>query len=502
MTVASPTAAAFKSAEQAVLHRAVHEAREAQRAWETQSVRLRSQVIGRVSGVIAARAEEFCRQVTIPQRRSRAETLSAELIPLAAAGCWLQKHARSLLSPRSPSHGRTPLWRWGSRAKIARRPHGVVLVVGPFNFPLLLSGVPTAQALVAGNAVILKPAPGTEAAIASLVTAFYDAGVPRPLLHCITGGGEVARLAIECGVDLIVLTGSSQTGRAVLRGAAEHLTPAIVELSGCDGMFVLPGADRRLVADAVRFGLQLNSGATCIAPRRMLVEASMLPAITDDLKQVVEGLTIPLAVHPPAVESLIEKVEDALRRGARILPDGGWCSEELRETRRMRPIVLLGCQPDWPIAAADLFAPVLSVIACVDPPAMLTADRCCPYALGASVFGPRKIAADFADRLPAGSVTINDLIAPTADPRLPFGGCRESGFGSTRGAEGLLAMTRPQVVVQHRFGPRFHLQPADPSDGEFLDGVLRVQYGSRWRDRWRGLTSLIRAARKRGGADR
>jgi aldehyde dehydrogenase (NAD+) len=386
---------------------------------------------------------------------------------------------------------------WGTRTKIARRPHGVVFVIGAFNYPLFLPGVQILQALAAGNAVLFKPAPGAEACGAALVDLIRDAGIPKGLLQCLPVDSEFARQTIREGVELVVLTGSSKTGRAVLREAAERLTPVVAELSGCDAMFIFNGADLDLVRSAINFGLTFNSSATCIAPRRMIVEAAILPDVIARLQSEPAGPRPTLAVHRGAIEQVIGLVADAVRRGGQVWPEDQWNPDRLCESGRMSPILILGCQPQWPIAQADLFAPLLSVIACPDRAAMLAADQHCPYALGASIFGPREEAGQFARQLGAGAVTINDLIVPTADPRVPFGGSGESGFGVTRGPEGLLAMTRPQAIMDRKHGPRFHLQPPSEDDAKLLDGMLRFQHAPSWRERWRGLRTVIQVSRQR-----
>jgi delta 1-pyrroline-5-carboxylate dehydrogenase len=147
----------------------------------------------------------------------------------------------------------------------------------------------------------------------------------------------------------------------------------------------------------------------------------------------------------------------------------------------------------------DVFAPWLALIPVASPEAALGAAADCPYALGASVFGPPGAAEAMARRVRAGSVCVNDLIVPTADPRLPFGGRGRSGFGSTRGAEGLLAMTVVKTVSERRSRLRPHLAPAAENDAGLFAGMTALLHGDR-RTRWAALRVIL--ARGRGGMTR
>jgi acyl-CoA reductase-like NAD-dependent aldehyde dehydrogenase len=226
----------------------------------------------------------------------------------------------------------------------------------------------------------------------------------------------------------------------VLSGLAHRLIPATLELSGCDPLFVLAGADLDRVARAVAFGLTLNGGATCIAPRRVFV-----------VRELAAPLAERLARHLPAL---------------RFSPD------------------------------------TVTVTAVADRDAgkeeMLAGAARSPYALGASVFGREAEAVAFAARVRAGVVVVNDLIVPTADPRLPFGGWGESGFGVTRGAEGLVELTRPKVVAVRHARRLFHLEPPHSGDAELFTAYLTLTHAGGVWPRLRGAVDLARAVIRRG----
>ena len=152
-------------------------------------------------------------------------------------------------------------------------------------------------------------------------------------------------------------------------------------------------------------------------------------------------------------------------------------------------MVVADARPGMALLRHDVFAPWLALIPVADPEAALTAAADCPYALGASIFGPADAAQVLARRVVAGSVCINDLIVPTADPRLPFGGRGRSGFGNTRGAEGLLGMTVTKIISERRGRLRPHLAPATTNDLRRFAAITALLHGA-WRTRWAALRAI------------
>lgn len=199
----------------------VEAARAAQTSWAAQPVRKRAALLRLARHLAAARAEELAQSSAEPRRRCLGEVLSAEVLPLLEAFRFAEKRSASLLRTRELGGSGRPLWLSAVCSEIRREPHGVVLVIGPGNYPLFLPGVQALQALVAGNAVLLKPgARGLRSALL-LREIFRAAGLPSEVLQVLGETPEDAQAAIAAGVDLIVLTGSGTTGRAVLRQAAE-----------------------------------------------------------------------------------------------------------------------------------------------------------------------------------------------------------------------------------------------------------------------------------------
>ncbi len=313
--------------------------------WKRIPHKKRCQIIGSVAGLIARDCDDLVSLCASEQRTDPVETIASELLPLCSALRFLKRHGAKILKPRRLGPFGRPTWLWGTSSVVRREPFGRVLVLGTWNYPLLLPGVQVAQALAAGNVVLLKPALGTETLTARLVDHFFEAGVPRQQLRLLDSSTQAAVRELDQGVDLVVLTGSADTGRKVLLKAAESLTPAIVELSGCDAVLVLAGADVPRVAAAVDFGLNFNGGATCVGPRRLLVETSAgADAVTQAI--VARLKKSPTAIVHPAARSLVaDVIHRALKSGAVDLM-GGFDADELRSSGRMRPLRAWQCRSE------------------------------------------------------------------------------------------------------------------------------------------------------------
>ena len=399
------------------------EARTAQSRWALTPISERLRVVCALRHGIAENADKLAGIAASVSERPIAEKLVSEVLPLADACRWLEKRAdRVLATRRCGSRGR-PFWMQGVTFEVQRQPFGLVLVIGPANYPLFLPAVHALHALVAGNAVLLKPAPGTRHVALAFAQLARENGLDPSLLTILPESVAAARSAIADGVDKVIFTGSSENGRDVLASLAETNTPSVMELSGQDAVLVFADADLDLVVRALRFGTSLNDGNTCIAPRRLVVVQS----VAEDLLARLSIARVPIM--------LIERVHD----------------EEAAVHR-----------------AND-------------------AD----FALGASIFS-RDVARarTLAARIKTGFVLINDLIAPTADPRMPFGGVKASGFGTTRGDEGLLEMTFPHVVAARHGRTHPHFDEPASGDAQLFSAYIRAAHGTR---RFAALRDLFRA---------
>ena len=461
---------------------------EAQRRWAARPIVERLQVLRGARHAIAAQAQAFAGAISPELVRSPADTLVSELLPLLEAIRFVERRARKLLAPNKLGAAGRPLWLAGVQAEIHRAPLGHILVIGPANFPLFLPGTQVFQALAAGNAVTWKPGAGGREIALLVERILRQSGLPRGVL-CVTDESvEAGQSALAQRPDKVVFTGSFESGRRVLHTLADTATPAAMELSGADAVVVLPSADLTLVAKAVAFGLRLNGAEVCMSPRRLVATAETMRRL-QPLLQAELAKVDPVRLKAPSALKLEQLLEAAAAQGAKLLG--------MFEPEAQRPILLEHAQPGMAIAQTDLFAPVLSLLEAPSVLHMADIVNACPYALTASVFGSVREARALGEQLRAGTVLINDLIALTADPRVPFGGRGQSGFGTTRGGEGLLEMTAAKVMLVRRKGLTRHYEPAGARETPLFLGLIGALHGGSLRQRFHAMRAAMAAARTR-----
>ncbi len=463
--------------------------RQGQRAWSHLRIAQRLGVLRRFRNLLATEGSSLAKLVSPHLTRTLPDTLTAEVLPLAEAVRYLERRAPTLLRPLRVNKADRPAWLRGVELEVQRDPWGVVLVIGPANYPLFLPGVQTVQALAAGNAVIWKPGVGGATIAHATAALLKCAGLPEGLLTVTDESPEAAQKYLDIGVDKVVLTGSGASGKAVLRKAAETLTPPTVELSGCDAAFVLSDANIGRAVDALVFGLRLNGSGTCIAPRRVFLHRDIAASFKGQLLErleTAEAISVPNRV----LDLVGSLVANALEHHANLL------TPDYDASGLLRPVCIDEATPEMLCMRTDVPAPLLSLATVSDDDSALTLAGACPYALGATVFGERKHAEAFARQVSAGIVVVNDMIVPTADPRISFGGRGHSGFGKSRGPEGLLEMTVSKTIAVQRAGRLRHLEPPHPRGAELFAAYLHLVHGRGLHHRARALAALWGAITK------
>ncbi len=471
---------------------AMRMARAAQRDWAIKPIARRLVPVAELRRLISENAMALAAASAGSRQRPTAESLTAEVIPLAEACRFLVRNTGSLLKTRRLGSRSLPLWLWGVRREIRRDAFGVILIIGPGNYPLFLPGVQLIQALVAGNAVMLKPGVGGTPAAAALINLIVRAGFDPGLVWLLPESVEAARCAIAAGPDKVLFTGNAGTGEKILQQLAPSLIPATLELSGSDAVVVRADADLDLVTKALVFGFRLNGGATCMAPKRVFVDRRIATELEGRLAKALspEGS---YRLSAELASRLGPCLNRALESGMHFIAGSHHPEEEL-----MGPVVLGGATPDAPILQEDLFAPIVVLVTVADDAEAVLRANDCRFALGASIFSRNHaVARRMAERLNAGVVTINDLIVPTADAHAPFGGRKRSGFGVTRGAEGLLELTAPKVITltRGRMRPAFDLP--HPGDGALFEAYIGVAHGRGLAGRIRSLINFLKSLMNR-----
>jgi acyl-CoA reductase-like NAD-dependent aldehyde dehydrogenase len=458
-------------------------ARAAAHIWAATPINTRLSHLRRLTDKLVQHADQLIAACSyLPQRRA-GETLAAEIIPLADAARYLVRNAARILEPAAHRS-------WGLRIITERRPLGCILIVGPSNYPLFLPGVQLLQALAAGNAVILKPGSGGAAVAMLLQKLLVSTCIPDGLVHITSDSTQWVGQIIAAGIDKVVVTGSQKTGQVVAKLIGQSRpTDSVMELSGADAAIVLPGADVDRAAAAIAFGLSFNAGATCMLPRRIYVARTMADALLAKLRQKLESVP-PINLDAAEFVGIKALVNTAMQNGATIL-----CGQ-LNSDGCTGPLVLGGVSGLGELPHTDQLGSVSIWERYDQMDDLLAAYHASSMRLGASVFGPEAAALSIARRLDAGCICINDLLAPTGHPAVSLSPRKDSGYGSTRGAEGLLEMTSPVTVVCRvgRFLP--HLSRENINDDQTLKDILKLKHAADAKLRVESLLRIIRRGRK------
>jgi betaine-aldehyde dehydrogenase len=342
---------------------------------------------------------------------------------------------------------------------IRYRPHPVVGVISPWNFPLAMGLGDSIPALQAGAAVVAKPSEFTPLSLIQVIDAWkQEIGAPD-VFDCVLGTGDAGSSLID-HVDYIQFTGSDRTGRKVMARAAETLTPVSLELGGKDPMIVLADADVDRAANAAAWGGMYNAGQVCLSVERIYVEEPVYDEFIAKLTKKVGGLRQGTdgrkpekdvgAMTSPNQSTIVEEhVNDAIANGARALT-GGKKAEGKGDY--FEPTVLVDVDHSMKVMRDETFGPVVGVMKVSDSEEAIRLANDSRYGLAASVFGEKNRAETIARRIEAGSVNVNDVITNMLAMGVPMGGWKQSGIGFRHGDYGIKKYCRPESIVVTRFG--------------------------------------------------
>ena len=342
---------------------------------------------------------------------------------------------------------------------IQYRPHPVVGVISPWNFPLAMGLGDSVPALQAGAAVVVKPSEFTPLSLVQVIEGWKEEIGAPDVFDCVQGIGPTGEALIDA-VDCVQFTGSDRTGRKVMARAAATLTPVSLELGGKDPMIVLADADVDRAANAAAWGGMMNSGQICISVERVYVEEPVYDEFVSKLTEEVSGLRQGAdgrtpekdvgAMTSPNQSAIVEDhVNDALANGARALT-GGRKADGPGDY--FEPTVLVDVDHSMKVMRDETFGPVLGVMKVRDAEEAVRLANDTRYGLAASVFGEKDRAERVARRIEAGSVNVNDVITNMMAMGVPMGGWKESGIGFRHGEYGIKKYTRPESIVVTRFG--------------------------------------------------
>ena len=494
----------LESASVSEVQAAVARAEAAQTAWCDLGISKRIAVLREFQCRLHEKKIEIAEAITREAGKPVAEALTTEVLVVLDAARFLIDNAYRLLRDEPLPHGNlvTKL----KRGLLVREPHGVVGIISPWNYPFSIPATEALAALVAGNAVVLKPSEFTSLVALEFESLLHAAGVPSNVFQVVAGDGATGAALVHSQIDKLVFTGSVGTGKRIAAAAAERLLPVVLELGGKDPMLVLDDADVDVASSAAVWGAFVNAGQTCLSVERCYVHRSLyepfLEACTEKTKKLIvtHGLDhnaeVGPLIHQRQLTIFEEHVEDAKARGSRVLAGGSRYPE--MGANFYHPTVLADVTHEMRIMREETFGPVLPVMAFDSDDEAVRLANDSEYGLAASVWTrDRDRGERLARRIQAGTVMVNDVVSCFGISEAPHGGVKSSGLGRAHGRFGLEEMVRLKYVDVdlmpgmkkvwwYGYGMNFSQQ---------MEGFLDMQFA-------RGLGTWLRGAVRAIGAVR
>jgi acyl-CoA reductase-like NAD-dependent aldehyde dehydrogenase len=478
---------------------AVERGRRVQAIWRQTTFAERANLLYRLRDLLLDEGEKLADILTAETGRPRAEVYGSELFYLCdAIGSWAKKSADYLSPERIKPH--FPLLKF-KKVISTYAPRGVIGIISPWNFPLTMTLGEALPALMAGNAVIIKPSELTPLSARFGAEIATKAGFPENLLQVVLGYGAAGEALID-HADMISFTGSVETGKQVMRKAAERLVPLSLELGGKDPMIVLKDADLDRAAGACVWGALMNCGQICTSIERVYVEAPVYGSFVDKVVERVRAIRqgpsedeidIGAMTSAQQLQKVAAQVDEALTKGARALT-GGRRKPDL-PGHYYEPTVLVDVDHSMSVMSEETFGPIIPIVKVRDAEEALRMANDSRFGLSGSIFSRDKNTAwRLADRLQSGSVSINDTLVSFIVADAPMGGCKESGYGYRHGAEGIRKYCQQKTIVVDRFGLKeeFPWYPTTKQKAAQLPHLLNLLCHTGWSYKWRALRGLMK----------
>ncbi len=482
---------------------AVARAKVAQREWRKTSLEERRQVLRKLLAYTVDHKDEICRLVQRDTGKTRENALLGEIWPTCEKFRWMIKHGPKHLRPERVSSGLLI----HKKARLEYHPLGVVGAIIPWNYPFQNIVNPVIPALMAGNAIVLKPSEwvawSSAQFIAALRKVLQDAGHNPHLIQAVQGHGPTGAALARSAVDTILFIGSVTNGRRVVEASAERVTPVVMELGGKDPFIVCDDADLEQAVQAALAGCYINCGQNCVASERILVHDAVYDAFEKRAGELVrafrqgdgrESVVDVGAIVTPLQLEVIEKAVDlAVAQGARIVAGGHRALADKGDY--FQPTILANVTPEMDIAREEVFGPVMLLMRVRDDAHAIEVANSVSYGLSSSVFSKdHGRARRIASALETGMTAINEFGGVTYMVQgLTFGGVKASGYGRMNGREGLRSMCNVKAVVDDRL-PLHHANrvfPVAAKDYGVFRGVIELIYGRGLGQRWRGFLKLF-----------
>ena len=436
--------------------RAVGRARAAQNAWAATAFHDRGRIMMQARRIILKELEEIAQLIARETGKPASEAIAMELTPSLDLMQHFARKTETLLERERINIGLYGLM--GRMSYLVYKPVGVVGIISPWNFPWATPMAEVVMALMAGNAVVLKPSELTPLSALKIKQVLTRAGVPGDLLQVVTGDGSTGAALVGAGVNKIMFTGSVATGRRVAEAAASYLIPVVLELGGKDPMIVLEDANIENAARGAIWGAFANCGQSCSSVERCYVQESIAEKFTQAVVAETKRLTVSGDkqgdLGPMISEQQLRVVErhvyEATARGAVALTGGERVPDGPGPF--FPPTVLTNVNHEMEIMREETFGPVLPIMTFKTDDEAVRLANDSDFGLTASVWtNDLARGRALAERIDAGTVTVNEVLYTHAIAQTPWGGVKKSGIGRSHGRAGLLELVTAQHIHVNRF---------------------------------------------------
>jgi len=478
----------------------VAEVRQAQTDWAARPLKTRTKLLRQAQQIMLGQADALAALICAETGRPRVEALSLEVQSgLDLMGYYAAHAHRFLADHRVPLHH--PFF-WRRESRRIYQPLGVLGIITPWNWPLLIPLGGIVPALLSGNGVVFKPSELTPLVAERIRSIFIEAGLPEALLQTVHGHADTGTALVQSPVDKIFFTGSTQVGHAIYTQAAADLKKCVLEMGGSDPAIVCADADLNTAAAGIAWGAFTNAGQNCNSIERLFVHKDVSNALIDKLLDNVRhlrlgnGMAADTDIGPLASQAQLNKIRDnvskEIRNGSCLLCGG----EGLQDKKGyfFQPTVILRDKSRYSEKDDELFGPVLWVTEVeTDDEAVALANRSA-FGLASSVWtGDRKRGRAIARRLEAGTCMINDSIVSFGLTEAGWTGLKNSGIGWVHGEKGLDEMVNIKYINRdtqpHR--QNFWWFPYNGKMAAAIKNAMPFLFSSKWADKFKPLPRLI-----------
>lgn len=422
--------------------KAIDNSNQAFKVWKITSFEVRSTLFLNLAEVLEKNKDEYAKIITLEMGKPISQSIS-EVEKCAWVCRYYAENAETLLTKKVIATG-------AEESYVRYDPLGVILGIMPWNFPfwqVIRFSVPT---IFAGNTVILKHASNVMESAKQVESAFLEAGFPKNVFqNLIISSKKVEKIIQNPLVKGVSLTGSNAAGSAVAKIAGEEIKPSLLELGGSNALVVFEDCDIEKTVDICVNARFLNTGQSCIAGKRLLVHQDIEKEFIEKLSKKILALKsgnplekstfIGPLVHEKAAETLMEQLQDSLEKGAKLIVGGN------AEKANFEPTLVAGVSENMRIFKEETFGPLLSCSTFKTDDEALKLSNNSDFGLGVSLFtNNKKRIEELIPKLNEGAVFVNDLVK--SDPRLPFGGTKNSGYGRELSDEGIQAFVNKKTI--------------------------------------------------------